>query len=118
MTIFGIILTQQIIIIIFEKNKIITFNTVDFVNSLKKNIKNKVDIKLLDDSKDNVVKKSIKYKLKKYKIYDEKLSLLNNLKNYNLTIHLFLKQYYLISQQFLFLIKKFNIIMIKIFIYL
>ena len=74
----------------YEKNKIITFNTVDFVNSLKKNIKNKVDIKLLDGSVDNVVKKSIKYKLKKYKIYDEKRSLLNNLKNYNLTIHFFL----------------------------
>ena len=73
-----------------EKNKIITFNTVDFVNSLKKNIKNKVDIKLLDGSVDKVVKKSIKYKLKKYKIYDEKRSLLNNLKNYNLTIHFYL----------------------------
>ena len=74
----------------YEKNKIITFNTVDFVNSLKKNIKNKVDIKLLDDEKDTLVKKSIKYKLKKYKIYDEKRSLLNNLKNYNLTIHFYL----------------------------
>ena len=54
------------------------------------NFKNKVDIKLHDGSVDNVVKKSIKYKLKKYKIYGEKRSFLNNLKNYNLTIHFYL----------------------------
>ena len=74
----------------YDINRDLYENNVKFLKNLKDEIKGKVDIKILDNSRKKIVNNSLKKLYKKKRVIDEKKNYLKIINNYNLIVHFYL----------------------------